>query len=345
MHFKIPKWKTHSRIIKVTSISQHVKPENLTPQYSTMESDRMLNTNTDSRLEQHALFIKSLAQKGGPQPEDYAAFDNWLRCTQSEIDDGKITVEQIHGIWRSLGEDYLRETVQGHTLSKPRGYLGDFITIDRMYTSSVTSYPHFANWDRCVHAQVGVIAMRKRKDYLLQLLFQLESENRDSEFRVLNLGSGPGRDVSEYFTKNPQSKALFQCVDQDAEAIKHARSLCANFLNRIEFHETNVFRYKAKQKFHLVWSAGLFDYLNDALFRRLLKRLLPIVNAGGAIVIANFSDYNPSRAYMELIGGWYLVYRSKSQITQLALDCGVQPGCIEIRSTSDGIIHFLHIRM
>jgi extracellular factor (EF) 3-hydroxypalmitic acid methyl ester biosynthesis protein len=292
----------------------------------------------------HAEFITALAARGGPTTAEYPAFDEWLREAQRDVDAGKVSVEQIHSIWRTLGEDYLLETVQGHTLSKPRGYLGDFITIDRMYTSSVSSNPRLASWDHCVHAQPGVAAMRKRKGYLLKQLQRLEVEDSASELHILNLASGPGRDMYEYLQMNPSSKIYFHCVDQDLEAISHARSLCSDFLHRVEFHHTNAFRFKTERIFDMAWSAGLFDYLNDGLFRRLLTRMLRLVRPGGQIVIANFSDYNPSRSYMELVGGWYLIYRSMQQLVKLALDSGIAEENISVRSDPEGIIHFLHIR-
>ena len=46
------------------------------------------------------------------------------------------------------------------------------------------------------------------------------------EVRVLNVGSGPGKDMLDFFQDNSDANVYFDCVDFDKDAIKYAARLC-----------------------------------------------------------------------------------------------------------------------
>jgi len=146
----------------------------------------------------------------------------------------------------------------------------------------------------------------------------------------------------EYFRENPGSCILFDCIDIDEKAINHARSLCNDFKERIIFHHCNILRFRTEAVYNLIWSAGLFDYLNDRTFRYLLSRLLRMVSYGGELVIGNFSKANPSRGCMEF-GEWFLEHRNDDDLMSLSSDCGIKKRDISIATEQEGINLFLHI--
>jgi extracellular factor (EF) 3-hydroxypalmitic acid methyl ester biosynthesis protein len=294
----------------------------------------------------HGDFIRWLAQKGGPEPEDYPRFDAWLGQTYAEVQAGKIRVEEIHGLWRALGEKYLCGTIQGLCLRRTYGYAGDFDIMDKLYTSWTGKDPRFEGWDHFAHLQAGAVAVRNRLSYFLKHLASAESEDPNGAIRILNLGCGPCRDVHDHFRECPQSKLIITCVDHDERAIRHAQCLCHEFSERVEFHQANALRFKTEPaQFRLIWCAGLFDYLSDRAFARLLRQLLALVMAEGEIVIANFSTENPSRAYMELVCNWQLYYRGAGQLIELAVASGANRCDLDVRSEPLGVIHFLHIKI
>ena len=71
------------------------------------------------------------------------------------------------------------------------------------------------------------------------------------------------RGVFEFLGKSTDHDIRFECIDADARAIEYAKDLCEPYLDRIEFHERNALRFKTDKQYKLVWSAGLFDYLDD----------------------------------------------------------------------------------
>ena len=60
-------------------------------------------------------------------------------------------------------------------------------------------------------------------------------------------------------------------------------------------------------QFHLVYAAGLFDYLEDAVAKRLIQRMWAMTVPGGRVKIANFMPDIPDVGYME-DEVWWLFY-------------------------------------
>jgi extracellular factor (EF) 3-hydroxypalmitic acid methyl ester biosynthesis protein len=236
--------------------------------------------------------------------------------------------------------------MQGYALAKPAGYAGDFEMIDRIYCNHVTEHPDLRNWDLFFHAQKAPTAVRNRKAYFCNTLNTRVTHLSPSPLvAVLNVASGPGRDMQEFFALNPNAPIEFDCVDQDPRAIAFASSLCAAYLTRIRFHCVNAVRFSPTRKYDLIWSGGLFDYFNDRIFVLLLRRLYKFLRPGGELVIGNFSDRNPSRSYMELLGDWYLHYRTPDSLLRLGSEAGIVRDALHVDSEPEGINLFLHARL
>ena len=184
--------------------------------------------------------------------------------------------------------------------------------------------------------------MRNRKTYFLNLLRELTGST-EGPIEVLNIASGPARDVFEYLTFADHARVRFTCVEYDKTAIQYAKALCYEHLDAIEFVQANAFRYTTDKKFPLVWSAGLFDYFDDRRFKFLLKRLYDLTEAGGQLVVGNFSTDNPDQSYMEVLMEWELNHRSAEHLYQLALDIGVEAENISIGREPEGVNLFLHV--
>ena len=114
------------------------------------------------------------------------------------------------------------------------------------------------------------------------------------------------------------------------------------FLDRITLTQKNALRYRPTKKYDLVWIAGLFDYFDDRVFVRLLRRYMEALNAEGELVLGNFSDRNPSRPYMELLGGWHLHHRTELTLRELADEAGVDKERVRIGHETEGVNLFLH---
>lgn len=287
-------------------------------------------------------YLCHLAAQGGPQPSEYSQLNTVIDVLAEWLRKGALTPEQWHAIRTSLGDAISTDTIQGMALHKPHGYAGDYEIIDRIYQYYVSDNPSLANWDKFFHSHSAPKAVRNRVSYFLSQVWDAHLRH-PQEARILNLASGPGRDMYEALKVLGKTPVYFDCLDQDKQAIDYASRLCADYSAQITFFHCNVFRFKPARSYHLIWSAGLFDYFTDALFKRVLKRLLPALAPGGKLVIGNFSDRNPSKGYMELFD-WILNHRSEEHLRQLAEDCGVAPANIAIDQEPEGVNLFLHIQ-
>lgn len=287
-----------------------------------------------------------MVHKGGPDPSDYASFQQWLQKVAKEYRSGDLTEDDLARLRESFGDALSLDTLQGFCLRKPHGYAGDFETIDQLYTQHVSDGSDYEKWDVFFQARDAALAVRNRKRYFLHLMETLEHTFPDREtLPVLNVASGPARDVFEFFHSNGHNHSVhFECVDNDPEAINYAQQLCQPYLDRIQFVQTNALRYQPETSFQVAWSAGLFDYLSDKGFQFLLEHMLESLRDDGELVIGNFSPRNPTRDYMEAMLDWHLHYRSEEKLIELAKGCGVPDEDIRVGAEPEGINLFLHVK-
>ncbi|MEM6841163.1 MAG: class I SAM-dependent methyltransferase [Bacteroidota bacterium] len=250
----------------------------------------------------------------------------------------------VKKLYQDLGEGFLENTVQGYGWRKPFGYAGDFLMIDKIYTRHTTTEPEYQAWDEYFHQQAAPYAVRNRKEYFKQLMHRKLQAGKS--LTLLNVASGPARDLAEVYAdlSHPQQLRT-TCVDMDKHAIAYAKQLNQPYLPYMRFVEKNVLRFHCEQKFHLIWSAGLFDYFNDKIFVFVLRRLQKFLRPDGEIIIGNFNqDYNPSRVYMETFGDWFLHHRSEQQLVDLAKKAGFRSSEISLGREPENVNLFLHLK-
>jgi len=281
--------------------------------------------------------------KGGPLPCEYQTLNHGLAELGDAVRAGVVTREAVLRHAREVTFSRLPGTMQAQALARQFGYSGDFLMIDHIYTQKIHPDPRLRAWDLFFHAQVAPHAVRNRKAYFQRLMQALVAVT-SRPLAVLNVASGPARDLCEFFQNHPDAPVEVDSVDMDARAIAHAETLCRPWLDRLKFHQRNVLRMTPIRSYDLVWSAGLFDYLNDRLFVKVLRGLLAVARPGGEVVIGNFSDFNPSRDYMELLGDWSLRHRSRETLLELGAAAGAAPAAMQVLWEPEGVNYFLHIQ-
>lgn len=296
-------------------------------------------------MKHHVDFIRELIAKGGPDSSEYHEFSDWLKTLDEELKNFSISKEDLQLLRNEMGEALSILTLQGFVFSKPHGYPGDYEIIEKIYLEHTSKDPELRKWDLYFQLQKAPMAVRNRKKYFLDLLNGLEGLNQTTAGKsVLNIASGPGRDLFEFFSLNNGSSIFFDNVEFDPLAISYAKNLCKDFLKSIAFLHTNAFDFTTDKKYRLIWSAGLFDYLNDKKFIFLLNHMIPLLENDGELVIGNFSTNNPTQAYMEIIGDWRLNHRTPEQLISLAKACNFKDTDIRIGQEPEGVNLFLHLK-
>jgi extracellular factor (EF) 3-hydroxypalmitic acid methyl ester biosynthesis protein len=293
-------------------------------------------------MRQEIEYLKMLAENEGPTESQYEKLGEMYKSINQRRKKGIVSEGEVMNIWQSLPDVYItKDTMQGYALLKPHGYSGDFVIIERIYQGWLSPNPKLVNWDRFFHAQEAPRAIINRKKYFLDILGSLEK--KDGKRDVLNIGCGPSQDVIEFLSKG-ESHIFFECVDYDKDAIEYSHNKVKEkgLLSHIDFHRENAFKFRPSKQYDLIWSAGLFDYLDEKIFKMLLTRQLDFIKPGGELAVGNFSLNNPTRDYMEC-GNWFLHHRSPDDLIKIASECGIPRDKISVKSESLGVNLFLHI--
>ncbi|MCX6981749.1 MAG: class I SAM-dependent methyltransferase [Verrucomicrobia bacterium] len=293
----------------------------------------------------HVQFIEQLIIRCGPEPHEYEALHRWFEHTAEHVREGRITRDAVAAFWQEVTLAHFPDSMQGHVVRKPHGYAGDFEIIDRIYLGHINEDERVKRWDSYFHAQHSPRAVRNRKIYFHDLLRRKLNGTTNRPLRVLNVASGPARDLAEWCAAHGTEEVHFDCVEMDTNAIAHAQSLCAPYERCVHFMRANALRFTTNAKYDLVWSAGLFDYLSDSLFVRLLKRLMRFTREGGEVVIGNFGNFNPTRFSMETWCNWHLIHRGEDDVTELGVSAGIEAAEVRIGREPEGVNLFLHINV
>lgn len=298
---------------------------------------------TSNSLSQPIEFLQTLVENGGPKPSEYTKLNRVIDLMADEYKAGNLSPIDLQIFQKSFGEECLEKTLHGHSLTRPYGYAGDFMIIDKIYREHITEDKRFEKWDIFWSSLAACNAVRNRKDYFIRTLTSRLQNN--NQLQLLNVASGPARDLFELYAQIQPEQLNTVCIEADDRAIAYAKELNKEHLNRIEFINKNIFRYRADQQYDIVWSAGLFDYFNDDIFVKLLSRFVSWTKPGGEVIIGNFSTENPSRNLMELFGDWYLEHRSHDHLVNLAMQAGIQRDAIYVGEEAEGVNLFLHIKV
>jgi hypothetical protein len=282
--------------------------------------------------------IEHYVQNGGPEESEWDELNNLINKIHSNVVHQKFNETDLHKIIDAFGDSLTVETIHGQMYLKPYGYSGDYDIIDKIHTNFINeNYKLFNNYSINL---CGAQAVRNRKNYLNNSIVSITNSH---QLNILNIASGPCRDIKEFYDGNKDAKIHFDCVEFDPKAIDYAISVLDGYSKNVNFINKNALRFTTDKKYDLVWSGGLFDYFDDNIFVRLLKRYSTFLKENAELVIGNFSPNNPSKAYMELMN-WKLNYRDKNHLLQLAEQAGLDMNNVFVDSEPLGINLFLHYR-
>jgi extracellular factor (EF) 3-hydroxypalmitic acid methyl ester biosynthesis protein len=295
-------------------------------------------TQEQNAIQKLIRFIKA----GGPEESahnELTSIWNSLTVETGTTSPDVLTKDKLIDLF---GQEFLNQTIQGFGYRKPHGYAGDFEMIDYIYQKKINRDERFQKWDKYLHSQEACKAVLNRKTYFIDLVKGMLSSSQ-SPLRILNIASGPCRDLLELFDQISTENVKITCVEIDNNASIYAKKLLGRFASAVNFIQDNIFKFDTTEKFDLVWSAGLFDYFADQDFVKLLSKAYSWCAPSGEVVVGNFSISNPSRSYMEQAAGWYLFHRTNAELMELALKAGLSDSQITVNSEALGVNLFLHV--
>ncbi len=254
-----------------------------------------------------------------------------IRCAS----DSEYLEEEFYKICKNLDVGLMHERCR----EKPLGYAGDYLMIDWIYTKKTAEDNKGKFFDEMFHTYEAAEAVRNRKSYFINKCEDI-SHLLKRQIDVLNIGCGPCRDVFEFFQTSSNGVNLnFHCVDQEPDAIAYAEKILEDCpgRDRVQLECTNIFRLKSEKEYDLIWSAGLFDYLNERTAAILLKKVWRNLKDGGKIIFGNFSPKNPTRPGMDYAVRWRLIHRTAHDLIKLVEKANLPFSELNVESESLGV--------
>lgn len=245
-------------------------------------------------------------------------------------------------------------------LRKPFGYPGDYGVMDFIYERNFEGATLFARTVQLGFAHVrSSLGVRGRKDLVKQEIRSLLEQRAGSgrPVRVLSIAAGPAQELAELLSELPEVPAPLEVVlfEQDKNALAHASRRLGTLVQpqlsgrvRLRFLHDSIKRllrdpalFAEVGKFDLVYSCGLYDYLQDRTAVGLTRHLMAAVGPQGRLLVANMVD-NASRWLLDFHLDWPLVYRTREQLLEIARRAAPDQRARVVEETS-GINPFFEI--
>jgi extracellular factor (EF) 3-hydroxypalmitic acid methyl ester biosynthesis protein len=243
-------------------------------------------------------------------------------------------------------------------LEKPLGYAGDYEMMNMLYRDPLEGDSLLGKaLNVCFTEEPAAQANKNRIEYIGGLIRNAVARARVERVRIASLGCGPAREIESLLVHSPELGARLDIalIDQEERAIAHCERtlapLAAQTGARVHFIReslrTLLTRDSLSQKLgqrELIYSAGLFDYLDDRVFRRILGVLYEGLAMGGLLAVGNVAAHNPSRWLMEYFAGWFLIHRTPEQLRELGSALAPEPTTVTVDAEPTGVNLFLHVR-
>lgn len=240
---------------------------------------------------------------------------------------------------------------------KPLGYAGDYEMMNMLYRDHAEGDSLFAKALNMYGAQEPAAqANINRLEYLGDVIKKAVDASGGELVRLASIGCGPARELSLLLERQPECGPALDValIDQEERVITFCERtlgpLAARTGARVQFIRESVRRLlTAKQlsstlgERDFVYSAGLFDYLNQRSFSALLGALYSALVPGGQLAVGNVAAHNPTRWFMEYCLDWFLIHRSPEQLVAFARQLDPAPARVEVDAEPLGVNLFLRV--
>jgi len=238
--------------------------------------------------------------------------------------------------------------------SKPRGYSGDYITIERLYRNKPEGHGRLGPViDACIINEPAGKAVRNRRKFIADEIIKTVNNKNEEKARVASIASGPASEVFDAFAtlqnKNQLESTLID-FDQDALASVEKKLKDTNLKEYTNLINENIlYLILGRKKIDLanqdlVYSMGLLDYLNDKIAIKLLDFIYDTLAPDGRVVLGNFHPKNSLKAYMDHVLAWRLTHRTANDMDSLFKKSKFQSTCSNISFEPEGVNLFAECR-
>lgn len=244
-----------------------------------------------------------------------------LKCNMTGVDwDSFCLTAARHPLRDLLHED----PFCSRTFKKPRGYAGDAPMLDFIYRVATpsTSLSTTSVIGGLIHSYIidefaATAAVRERRAILAKLV-DSAAKARSGKINVLSLACGHLRELELSESARDAKLETWYCADQDPASLAEISSAYPMpFVRPLALtvkHVLNGDHAPLGGPLHVVYAAGLYDYLSQDVAKQLTKRLYTMLAPGGTMLYANFAQPGAESAFMEAFMAWKLIYRTHAEM-------------------------------
>ena len=203
----------------------------------------------------------------------------------------------------------------------PRGYPGDFETIEYICKNVISACPNTAGFYLEYQALNTVAAQQHRNKIRWQSECIQQVVFSEQEAHILSIACGSSRDIQSIQKLVEGTDALFFLNDADLDALQYSLCHLESILPKIKLIPGDVFKsirsFQAYKPYHQILAGGLFDYLTDRQIEWLIPKLIDLLHLGGSVCFTNIANGNPDRVWIEYLANWNITERGEADIERL----------------------------
>jgi extracellular factor (EF) 3-hydroxypalmitic acid methyl ester biosynthesis protein len=231
--------------------------------------------------------------------------------------------------------------------SKPRGYAGDYLAIQKIYDNVPGGTGRLGPLvDRLFLDIEPSRAVRNRRALFADEIVSTVHAKPSGPVKVMCMASGPATEVFDAFARlEDKSRLRVTLLDIDLQSlayvdeIRSKRNLTSN-ITLINENLIALYLGRSKTKVEpqdLIYSIGLIDYLNDKLVNRVLAYSYENLAPGGRVILGNFHPRNPAKEFMDYVLEWNLIHRTEADMNRLFKNSLFGRTCTKIQFEALGI--------
>jgi len=304
----------------------------------------------------HTAHQEGLKNDGVVPPEIAAEVDAMLVALytgmQAAVGDDAPGTEQFKAqvgtrVQRELIPYLLLTKNAARVYTKPRGYAGDYLTIEYMYEAQPGGVaPLGPLLDATMLQFPASLAVRNRRALLAEEIMGVVEASDGETTRIMSLACGPAREVFDVFERLPEPARLrATLIDFDLQALAHVaeRRDKRGLQRSMVLTPENLIHLAIGRKSitvppqDLVYSIGLIDYFPDELVVKLMSLVHSLLRPGGKVIFGNFHPSNTGKAFMDHVLEWRLVHRSEADMDRLYRTSAFGRECTNIRFEGQGV--------
>jgi hypothetical protein len=244
-----------------------------------------------------------------------------LRSDDAEWDNYTLTC--LHHPLRGLLH---QDPFTWRAFSKPRGYAGDAVLLDYVYGRDEGWRPPDGTSDlgkkifQFTTGSSACEAVRARRTYIADLLDALAGEADKPQ--ILSVACGHLREALLCSTVKRRRFSRFVALDSDPQSLEEVSR--AYGMYGVQTRSASIRQLLTQRhdlgSFDLIYSTGLYDYLQMPAAQRLTAALFEMLRPRGRLLIANFLPGILDVGYMESYMAWKLTFRGRQEMLAMADD-------------------------